>query len=91
MTKTRRFRCPHCGSLDTKCNGKYKSHQHYYCKTCGSYITDRRISVSLKNKEVWFREWIQGKQTISRLSERSGYSERTLKNYFYKILPTSPT
>ncbi len=91
MTKTRRFRCPHCGSLDTKCNGKYKSHQHYYCKTCGSNLTDRRISVSLKNKDVWFREWIQGKQTISRLSERSGYSERTLKNYFYKILPTCPT
>lgn len=90
MTKTRRFRCPHCGSLDTKCNGKYKSHQHYYCKSCGRYFTDRRDHISSNNMFVWFERWILGKQSIVRLSRQSGYSERTLKRYFYKQLPTCP-
>lgn len=91
MSKRHPQRCPHCGFLDVIKKGKRSGHTRYYCKTCGSYFTDRRTSVSLKNKEVWFREWIIGKQTISRLSERSGYSERTLKSYFYKVLPTCPT
>lgn len=39
---------------------------------------------------VWFEGWILGKQSIARLSEQSGYSERTLKRYFYKLLPRCP-
>lgn len=91
MSKKHPKRCLHCGFLNVIKKGRRAGHTRYYCKICGSYFTDRRTSVSLKNKEVWFREWIIGKQTISRLSERSGYSERTLKNYFYKVLPTCPT
>lgn len=90
MSKTRRIRCPFCGSLDTKRNGKYKSHQHYYCKNCESYFTDRREHISDRNMYVWFERWILGKQSIARLSEQSHYSERTLKRYLYKQLPTCP-
>lgn len=39
---------------------------------------------------VWFERWILGKQSIVQLSRQSGYSERTLKRYFYKQLPTCP-
>lgn len=40
---------------------------------------------------VWFEHWVRDKQSISQISKKSGYSERTLKNYFYKVLPTCPT
>ncbi len=90
MTKIRRFRCPDCGSLDTKCNGKYKSHQHYFSKHCHSYFTDRRKHISTKNMFVWFERWIPDKQSIVQLASQSPYSERSLKHYFYKQLPTCP-
>ena len=40
---------------------------------------------------VWFEKWVRDKQSISQISKASGYSERTLKRYFYKVLPTCPT
>ena len=40
---------------------------------------------------VWFEHWVRDKQSISQISKASGYSERTLKSYFYKVLPTCPT
>jgi len=39
---------------------------------------------------VWFREWIVGKQTFQQLVSKSGYSERTLKRYFYEYLSEYP-
>ncbi|MDR0953784.1 MAG: transposase, partial [Rikenellaceae bacterium] len=36
------------------------------------------------------REWVSGKQSIEQLSERSGYSVRHLKSYFYEQLPRCP-
>lgn len=90
MGQKRRQRCPHCGYLDTKRNGKYKSHQHYFCTNCKSYFTDRRIHISDKHKFVWFERWILGKQSISQLAAQSDYSERTLKRYFHQQLPRCP-
>ena len=46
--------------------------------------------VSSSNRFVWFREWIVGKQTFRRLVVKSGYSERTLKRYFYTYLSDYP-
>ena len=40
---------------------------------------------------VWFEHWVRDKQSIAQLSQSSGYSERTLKRYFYRVLPTCPT
>lgn len=40
---------------------------------------------------VWFEHWVRDKQSIPQISKASGYSERTLKSYFYKVLPTCPT
>ncbi len=65
-------------------------HTRYYCKSCGHYFTDRRRTVCFKNKEVWFRGWFIGKQTIDQLAERSNYSMRHLKSYFYQLLPRCP-
>jgi len=90
MASTRRIRCPYCGSLNTIKKGSRGGHRHYYCKSCSHYFTDRRSHITGKNKFVWFREWIVGKQTITRLSERSGYSVRHLKSYFYSQLPKCP-
>lgn len=49
--------------------------------------TDRRVWISDKNKFVWFERWIRGKQSICDFAHESGYSERTLKRYFYRLLP----
>lgn len=90
MIKRRRKRCPHSDSLETKSNGHHRGYKRYYCKNCGSYFTDRREHISDKNMFIWFERWILGKQSIAQLSKQSSYSERTLKRYFYKLLPTCP-
>lgn len=90
MSKTHIKRCPQCGFLDVVKWGKRNGHTRYHCKNCGSYFTDRREHISDNNMFVWFEGWILGKQSIVRLSEQSGYSERTLKRYFYKLLPRCP-
>ena len=90
MSKSRKMRCPHCGFLDTIKKGKRAGYSRYYCQNCNSYFTDRRPHISDRNMFIWFVRWVRDKQSISQISQASGYSERTLKNYFYKILPTCP-
>lgn len=90
MSPTHKKRCPHCGSLNVIKWGKRNGRTRYHCKNCDIYFTDRREHISSKNMFVWFERWILGKQSIVQLSRQSGYSERTLKRYFYKQLPTCP-
>lgn len=91
MVQKRKIRCPQCGFLDTIKKGKRNGYSRYFCKNCGSYFTDRRPHISEKNMFVWFRRWVREKQSISQIAQESGHSERTLKRYFYKVLPTCPT
>jgi len=86
----KRYRCWSCGSLDTIRWGKRAGKQRYRCTNCGVLSTRSNVSVSKKNREHWFREWIIGKQTFSQLVVQSGYSERTLKRYFYDYLSCYP-
>ena len=90
MSKKRKIRCPHCGFLETIKWGTRSGSTRYYCKSCGSYFTDRRVWISDKNKFIWFARWVRGKQRICDLASESGYSERTLKRYFYRLLPQCP-
>lgn len=85
MAKTRKIRCPHCGFLDTIKKGKRAGYSRYYCKNCESYFTDRREHITNKNLFIWFERWVRDKQSISQIAKASGYSERFLKNYFYKV------
>lgn len=91
MVQRRKTRCPHCGFLDTIKKGKREGYSRYFCKNCKSYFTDRRPHVSEKNMFVWFEHWVRDKMSVSQIAKQSGYSERTLKNYFHKVLPTCPT
>ena len=91
MSKTRKKRCPYCGFLDTIKKGSRTGHTRYFCKNCKSYFTDRRLYVTEKNMFPWFERWVRDKQSIEQVARQSGYSERTLKRYFYKMLPTCPT
>lgn len=91
MAKTRKIRCPLCGFFDTIKKGKRDGYSRYYCKSCDSYFTDRRTHISDKNMFIWFEQWVRDKQCIAQISKSSGYSERKLKSYFYKVLPTCPT
>lgn len=90
MQKTRRFRCWVCGSLSTIKWGKQGGKQRYKCTECGALSTFTNPGVSKANREKWFKDWILGKQTIKQLVISSGYSERTLKRYFYGYLKSYP-
>ena len=88
--KVKKIRCWGCGSLDTIKWGKQFDKQRFKCKNCGMLSTRSNVGVSKKNCEIWFREWIVGKQTFSQLSNKNGYSERTLKRMFYSYLERYP-
>jgi len=90
MSKPRKIRCWACGSLDVIKWGIRNGKQRYKCKCCGIYLTRNNKSTSQRNRFIWFREWIEGKQTFVQLVKKSGYSESTLKRYFYFYLENSP-
>lgn len=52
--------------------------------------TNSNKAVSEANRFVWFEDWVIGRQTFPQLSLNSGYSQRTLKRYFYKYLSDAP-
>jgi hypothetical protein len=90
MKKSRKNRCWACGNLNVIKWGKQQKKQRFKCKNCGIFFSAANVGVSRKNREVWFREWIVGKQTFSQLVYKSGYSERALKRYFYDYLERYP-
>ena len=47
--------------------------------------------MDLKNKEIWFKKWIVGKQTYEQISDESGYSISTLQRYFNTMLEKAPS
>ena len=91
MAKTNNVKCPKCGYVSLQKNGLQASHQRYKCKTCESYFTHQRPEITAQNRFVWFRQWVEFGHTIEYISRRSGYSERTLKRYFYAYLQNHPT
>ena len=91
MSLLRSLRCPFCISLSTKKNGFKSGRQRYYCNDCARYFTHRRKDISEQNRFIWFRQWVENGHTIEYISKRSGYSERTLKRYFYEYLNNYPT
>lgn len=82
MTKSRKERCPDCGSLDVIKWGRRSGHQRYKCRRCTKTFTFRRKDISSANRFVWFRWWVLRKQTLSEISSLSGYSERQLSRWF---------
>ena len=91
MAKTKKYRCWVCGSLHVIKWGKRNGKQRFLCKDCGALNTRTNQGVSRSNRFIWFRKWITGKQTFSQLETESGYSERSLKRYFYSYLDNYPT
>ena len=90
MVKSRKEKCPECGSKEVIKWGRQANHQRYKCKRCGVSFTLRRKDVSLNNMFVWFKWWIVGKQTIEQISTLNGHSVRHLKSVFYKYLELAP-
>lgn len=70
--------------------GKQNSKRRFKCKNCGLYFTSENKSVSLKNREIWFKKWIVGKQTYEQISVESRYSVSTLQRYFNVMLGNVP-
>lgn len=90
MGKKQRKRCPKCDSLQTIKWGRRNNHQRYKCSHCNTLFTSRRKDISSINRFVWFEWWILRKQTISEISEMSGYSERQLSRWFDEYLSNYP-
>lgn len=74
---SKKNRCWSCKSLDVISWGKQNGKRRFKCKNCDIYFTSENKSVSLKNKEIWFKKWIIGKQTYEQISAESGYSVST--------------
>lgn len=68
----------------------YTSLQIIKCNNCGSFFTIRNKGVSKSNRFVWFKWWILRKQTLSEVSEMSGYSARQLSRWFEVYLCEYP-
>ncbi|WP_435528306.1 IS1/IS1595 family N-terminal zinc-binding domain-containing protein [Flavobacterium columnare] len=88
--KLKKKRCPTCKSLETIKWGIQQNKQRFKCKYCGQLFTSSNKSVSDSNKEIWFKNWIIGKDTFNKISQESGYSISTLQGYFYTMLNKSP-
>ncbi|EPE9818468.1 IS1/IS1595 family N-terminal zinc-binding domain-containing protein, partial [Flavobacterium psychrophilum] len=77
--KLKKKRCPTCKSLQTIKWGIQQNKQRFKCKDCGQFFTAINKSVSDSNKEIWFKNWIIGKDTFEKISLESGYSKSTLQ------------
>lgn len=60
--------------------------QRFKCKNCCQLFTSKNRSVSDSNKEIWFMNWIIGKDTLDKIPLESGYNKSTLQRYFSKML-----
>lgn len=90
LWKNLKKRCWSCGFLDVILWGKQQDKQRYKCKNCGILFTDNRPSQRVKNRFIWFRKWVQERQTYKTISRDSGYSIDTLQRTFYTILEQAP-
>lgn len=70
--------------------GIQQNRQRFKFKDCGQLFTASNKSVSDSNKEIWFKNWVIGKDTFDKISLESGYSKSTLQRYFYKMLSKAP-
>lgn len=70
--------------------GFQEGKQRYKCKNCGMLFNGSNPKTGFTNKQVWFKAWVLGRQTIKQINFDSGYSERTLKRLFKVYLEQSP-
>jgi hypothetical protein len=70
--------------------GKQQNKQRFRCKNCNILFSSTKPSVSNSNRFVWFKNWVIGRHTISQISHKSGYSQRTLRRFFYHYLRQAP-
>jgi hypothetical protein len=76
--------------LDVVKWGSKSGHQRFKCNICKKTYVRARADITARNRLAWFREWVEDGHTIGYISKRSGYSVRTLKNYFYDYLRDYP-
>lgn len=74
-------KCPVCGSLHTKKNGKRNGSQVYKCIDCGYQFRNSK----LPSEDTLWRLYQDNKQTVSELSEMFGTSESTIKRLLANI------
>ena len=70
-------KCPKCSSISVKKDGQRNLRQSYKCKDCG-HVFQNASRISWKLKRKLFRDYSVHKQTLSELSESTGYSLSTI-------------
>lgn len=76
-----KLKCPVCGDAHTVKNGKRKGIQTYLCKGCGYQF---RNNTGVSRDALW-RNYQEGKQTISELATAHGVSDSTIKRRLREI------
>lgn len=76
-----KLKCPVCGDTHTVKNGKRKGIQTYLCKGCGYHF---RNNTDISCDALW-RNYQEGKQTISELAAAHGVSDSTIKRRLREI------
>lgn len=69
--------CTKCHSSHIRKDGKEDGRQRYRCFSC-KYVFRSKRREKNKEKETLFRSYSVRKQTLSELSEDTGYSIRTI-------------
>jgi transposase-like protein len=82
--------CVHCGSVNNKRNGKYRSRQRYICKGCGKSFNDMTANPDFRNHypHKWlkyFQMMVDG-VTLPKIAEELEIHVSTALYWRYKIL-----
>lgn len=88
--KLKKKRCWSCKGNNVIKWGKQNNKQRFKCIPCNLLFTRSNQSVREKNQFIWFKKWVLNRQTFAYISNESGYSVRTLKNYFHRYLEKAP-
>lgn len=70
--------------------GKQHNKQRFKCKNCGLLFSSGDKQQTLQNRFVWFKKWVQERQTFKTLQRDSGLSKDTLQRTFYHFLEQAP-
>lgn len=69
--------CWACDSFEVIRCGKLAGNQRFKCKDCGIFFTQNSIEQTLKNRFVWFKKWVLGRQTFKVSGEKADCCQET--------------
>lgn len=81
-----KLHCRECGARMQRWGHSRQGKPRFYCRTCKKTATPRRDDAERRQSLAELREWLSGKETLSRLAEKSHRSRETLSRRFRKLM-----